>query len=98
MDCYYKRKEGQCGLFTTDKTTAWCVGDAEPCPCRRMTNGDRIRAMSDEELAASRYSPGPYDDDGYGECKYGWHDREQTCEECKLEWLGMPVNKETDNG
>lgn len=52
-----------------------------------MTNADRIRAMSDEELANSIYIPCPYDDYGYGECKFGWHDREQTCEECKLEWL-----------
>ncbi len=55
------------------------------------TNADRIRAMSDEELAASNYIPCPYDDDGYGECKYGWHKREQTCEECKLEWLKHPA-------
>lgn len=54
-----------------------------------MTNADRIRSMSDEELAASVYIPCPYDDGGWGECKYGWHDREQTCEECKLEWLRL---------
>ena len=29
----------------------------------------------------------PYDDYGMGDCKFGWHDREQTCEECQLEWL-----------
>lgn len=57
-----------------------------------MTNADRIRAMTDEELAASHLIiPCFYDDDGYGECKYGWHDRKQTCEECKLEWLQQPA-------
>ena len=57
------------------------------------TNADRIRAMSDEELAASVYIPCPYDDGGYGECKYGWHKREQSCEECKLEWLQQPAKE-----
>lgn len=23
----------------------------------------------------------------YGECKFGWHTPEQSCEECLLEWL-----------
>jgi hypothetical protein len=58
-----------------------------------MTNADRIRSMTDEELAESKYIPCPYDDGYYGECKYGWHEPEQTCEECKLEWLRMPSNK-----
>lgn len=58
---------------------------------RTVTNGDRIRAMSDEELAESGLVPCPYNDDGFGECKYGWHDREQTCEECIAEWLKQPA-------
>lgn len=57
------------------------------------TNAERIRNMTDKELAASNYIPCPYDDGYYGECKFGWHDREQTCEECKLEWLRMPVKE-----
>ena len=67
----------------------------DSCPnfgFKRNTNADRIRAMSDEEMAASHLIiPCFYDDDGYGECKYGWHNREQTCEECKLEWLRQPA-------
>lgn len=57
-----------------------------------MKRSDRIRAMTDKELAESPFIPCPYNDDGYGECKYGWHDREQTCEECKLEWLEEDVD------
>ena len=56
-----------------------------------LTDADRIRAMSDEELAASNYIPCPYADDCCGECKYGWHEQAQTCEECKLEWLKQPA-------
>jgi hypothetical protein len=59
---------------------------------KKPSNADRIRAMSDEELAASHLIiPCFYDDDGYGECKFGWHERKQTCEECKLEWLKQPA-------
>ena len=59
-----------------------------------MTNADRIRAMSDEELAASPLIiPCFYDDDGYGECKFGWHNRTQSCEECRLEWLKQPAEE-----
>ena len=65
-----------------------CNGSGE----KPQTKADRIRAMSDEELAASHLIiPCFYDDDGYGECKFGWHERKQTCEECKLEWLKQPA-------
>lgn len=49
----------------------------------RRTNADRIRNMSDEELAEwmlCPYMKGPYD-----ECIHGWHDYD--CSKCKLEWL-----------
>lgn len=52
---------------------------------KSQTNADRIRAMSDEELA--KKIPCPYIKDEYDECKFGWHERTQTCEECALEWL-----------
>lgn len=61
-----------------------------------QTNADRIRAMSDEELAASCLFPCPYISDPYDECKFGWHTPEQTCAECILEWLKQPV-KDGDN-
>lgn len=59
-----------------------------------QTNADRIRAMSDEELAEKMHCP--YIEDVYGECKFGWHTPTQTCFECKLEWLKQPV-KDGDN-
>ena len=61
-----------------------------------MTNADRIRAMSDEELAASCLLPCPYIEDPYGECKFGWHTPEQTCAECILEWLKQPAKDGED--
>ena len=56
----------------------------------RQTNADRIRSMSDEELA--KKIPCPYIKDEYDECKFGWHERTQTCEECALEWLRMTAS------
>ena len=29
----------------------------------------------------------PYDDYEMGDCKFGGHNKEQTCEECIFEWL-----------
>ena len=59
--------------------------DNEPC-CRcdsRKTNADRIRNMSDEELA--EFMSCPYMKDMYDECVHGWRDYD--CSKCKLEWL-----------
>lgn len=47
------------------------------------TNADRIRNMSDEELA--EVMPCPYMKDPYDECVHGWHDYD--CSKCKLDWL-----------
>lgn len=53
----------------------------------KQTNADRIRNMSDEELAESM--PCPYMKDPYDECIHGWHDYD--CNKCKLEWLQSEV-------
>ena len=41
--------KGKCKKFSDDKVTSWCVWD--PCASQTPTNADRIRSMSDEELA-----------------------------------------------
>jgi hypothetical protein len=48
--CYYRTDDGKCRKFTDDKYTSYCVDG--PCPDETPTNADRIRGMSDEELAA----------------------------------------------
>lgn len=66
--------------------------DDEPC-CRcdsRQTNADRIRNMSDEELAS--LMPCPYMKEPYDECVHGWHDYD--CNKCKLEWLQSEAEQE----
>ena len=55
------------------------------------TNADRIRAMSDEELARACLLPCPHPGD---ECKLDFPSPEQTCPECILNWLKRPAEGE----
>lgn len=47
--CVYRTKDGLCKKHSTEEVTSYCVDG--PCPDEVLTNGDSIRAMSDEELA-----------------------------------------------
>ena len=51
-----------------------------------QTNADRIRAMSDEELASVIMCP--YQFDGELDCK------EHNCFQCSLKWLQQPAEGE----
>ena len=67
--------DGKCKKFSDDKVTSWCVWS--PCASQTPSNADRIRNMSDEELAMCLYEIG-YD--------RGWNALEGT-----LEWLKQPA-------
>ena len=58
-----------------------------------MTNGDRIRAMTDKELAES-------DELLSGLCNVlhgqGYPCEANTCRECLLKWLGSPAEEGND--
>ena len=48
--CIYRTKDNECDLYAEGgKYKAFCETDG--CEGRKMSNADRIRAMSDEELA-----------------------------------------------
>ena len=48
--CVYRTKDGECDLYSEGgKFHAWC--DLDNCDGRKMSNADRIRSMTDEELA-----------------------------------------------
>lgn len=49
--CTYCTDDFHCKKFTDEKYTSWCYGKDYPCKGRRISNADRIRSMSDEELA-----------------------------------------------
>ena len=47
--CVYFEKDGVCQKFSDDTILSYCV--MGPCSEQTLSNADRIRAMSDEELA-----------------------------------------------
>lgn len=47
--CTYWEKDGKCRKFSDDTYIRYCV--MGPCPEQKLSNADRIRAMSDEKLA-----------------------------------------------
>lgn len=49
--CIYHTTDGLCMKFSVGDVHSWCVGEDEPCDYRRQSNADRIRSMTDEELA-----------------------------------------------
>ena len=70
------------GSYDIDKVLKWQKECFEIVK-KKETNADRIRNMSDEELAS--LMPCPYMKEPYDECVHGWHDYD--CNKSKLEWL-----------
>lgn len=47
--CVYRTKDGLCKLHSMDGVVSYCVDG--PCADEVLTNADRIRSMTDEQLA-----------------------------------------------
>ena len=47
--CVYCTEDGYCKKYSDDDVTSWCV--QSPCKDEKPSNADRIRDMTDEELA-----------------------------------------------
>ena len=87
--------DGKCKKFSDDIVTSWCAWS--PCASQTPSNADRIRSMSDEELAMFLCNFRSYNADVY------------ICEGCKAEqychaghtgtidWLQQPAEK-VNNG
>lgn len=71
--CIYRTKDGECDAYSEGgKFKAYC--DMEHCDNIAPSNADRIRAMSDEELAefiCSRISDCNERCPGYELCRFG---------------------------
>ena len=76
--CVYFEKDGKCRKFSDNTAISYCV--MGPCPEQKLSNADRIRAMSDEELAKW------LEYEGGGACAEvcGW-----------LNWLQSPAEEDT---
>lgn len=75
--CVYFEKDGVCRKLSSDTDFQYCV--MGPCPEQALSNADRIRQMTDEELATLL-------------CLTGWKMSEES--EC-LDWLQHPAEEDT---
>lgn len=94
--CVHRTAEGICKKFSVNGVLSYCVDG--PCPDEVLTNADRIRIMSDEELAEQNVRK-KYECDGW-ECfsVFITSDGEQfgDVEEAykhELEWLKQPAKE-----
>ena len=62
----------------------------------KMTNADRIRAMSDEELAGFLMKLMHNNVQCFGEGMFPYHPcpQEQNCKQCGIDWLQQPAGEE----
>lgn len=74
--CIYCTEDLHCTKYTDDNYESWCV--LGPCKDEKPSNADKIRAMSDEELADILKCVPDYTD-----CPHGADD----CRKCILDWL-----------
>ena len=89
--------DGMCKKLSDDKVTSWCVEG--PCGYQIPSNADKIRAMSDEDLAAliSRSSIHDLCDIVCGvDCKAAATFNttlEKRCADFVLDWLQQPAEE-----
>ena len=88
--CIYFEKDGKCRKFSDNTAISYCV--MGPCSEQKLSNADRIRSMSDEELAkllldgcrGSKCDSQPQNE--YGSVN---------CFECRMKWLQQPAEEDT---
>jgi hypothetical protein len=90
--CIYN-EEGTCKLHSTVYEHSWCVEG--PCDDQTLSNGDRIRSMTDEELAEliSEHVPlcvGPK------KIQEQYSSTRMTATEVWLNWLKQETDHDTD--
>ncbi len=93
--CVYFEKDGKCRKFSDDTVISYCV--MGPCPEQKLSNADRIRAMSDEELSEfiSRIEIGDFGQQVYGKTFCDMCKGQYKCDDCRLWWLQQPVKEDT---
>lgn len=99
--CYYRENNGICRKYTDVECTSYCVDG--PCPDNTPTNADRIRSMSDEELA-TEITKNPsipcrmceyYNHElGYCDARHDFVCVTAYAEALALDWLKQPAKEE----
>lgn len=92
--CIYFEKDGKCRKFSDDTYISYCV--MGPCPEQKLSNADRIRTMSDEELGEfiSRIEIGDFSSLVYGKTFCDMCEGQFECDDCRLWWLRQPAKEE----
>lgn len=89
--CVHRTKDGKCLKHSDNNVLSFCVDG--PCPDEVQTNADRIRAMTDEELATMLKE---YKDCGKRCIMSSGKHCYQICEETSvlLKWLQQPAKED----
>lgn len=104
-NCKYITKNGRCGLKGSYAYRHGCFGE-DMCRCREpMTNADRIRAMSDEELAEFVDDIAEYVAEGHyctgflkvSNFPYSCLDTKECCKKHVVEWLQQPAEDDCEH-
>ena len=93
--CIHFEKNGRCRKFSDDTAVSYCV--MGPCPEQTLSNADRIRRMTDEELAEfiSRIEIGDFGQQVYGKTFCDMCKGQYECDDCRLWWLQQPAEEDT---
>ena len=91
--CVYKSDDGICNKYSTDCVTSYCVDG--PCTEEVLTNADKIRSMTDGDLARFLLDVDISDEIPFCQCLLQCEedleaDRpipESRCLECMMGWL-----------
>ena len=86
--CVYFEKDGVCRKLSSDTDFQYCV--MGPCPHETLSNADRIRSMSDEELAEFIDK---CEAAGYNDSSIARDENDQLMD--MLDWLQRPAEEDT---
>ena len=94
--CIYWEK-GICKLYTGGEVTSWCV--ESPCADQKPSNADRIRSMTDEELAEWLVGKTFYRESAWSEPSYlnfltGRSEAYKDAVSGTKEWLKQPAEED----
>lgn len=90
MRCAFWREGDRCAKFSDDECDNFCV--LGPCSAQVPSNADRIRAMSDEQLALAIRMTADCDFCPIKNCKARHYSSPNNCERHWFQWLQSPAD------
>ena len=92
--CIYRTKDGICKKYSDGNVLSYYVDG--PCDQKVISNADKIRSMTDEELAdfIQRVQFGDFSNLDYGKTFCDMCDGQYECDDCLKYWLKQPAEGE----